>query len=273
MECPSCNGQVVSPQGRTGEKVCSTCGSVLNTTPIAKEQGYAQWTPEWHSNWQESDSETLREWLTILRTVSCQLNLPSFPYREEAARRIRKDKNLLFKSQKYGKNKRATVAALLHLVLRQYNKNRPLTEICRQLTLDNRLVTKQTWALKKTVIENHGRSVDTPRKTSTDYLFELGGKVTNDTKLLIEAEEILMKLQRAGGNPIAIASGVLYHVCKSKNSRVSKEQIAKAFGISHRTVYTNEAQIRTLIQRRSFQKKRSASTRRLEPLAVQRKTK
>jgi transcription initiation factor TFIIIB Brf1 subunit/transcription initiation factor TFIIB len=244
----------------------------LNTTAISQGQSYAQWNPQWHSNWHENDSETLREWLTILRTVSCQLDLPSFPYREEAARRIRKDKNLLFKSQKFGKNKRATVAALLHLVLRQYNKNRPLIEICKQLALDSRLVTKQTWALNKTVIENHGRFIDTPRKTSTDYLFECGGKVTNDTSMLVEAEEILMKLQRTGGNPIAIASGALYHICKRKNPKVTKDQIAKAFGISHRTVYTNEAQIRNLIQRRGFHEPCHASTRKIELIAVQKKT-
>jgi transcription initiation factor TFIIIB Brf1 subunit/transcription initiation factor TFIIB len=199
------------------------------------------------------------------------MNLPSFPYREEAARRIRKEKNLLFKSQRFGKNKRATIAALLHLILRQYNKNRPLQEICEQLSLDSRLVTKQTWALNKTVIENPGRYIDVPRRTSIDYLFKYGGKVTSDTALLIEAEEILMKLQRTGGNPIAIASGALYHICKRRNCKVSKEQIAKAFGISHRTVYTNEAQIRTVIQRLSLQETAPRRQKKVEVLVVQKR--
>jgi len=253
LACPCGKGRVVSPEGQNGEKVCSACGLVLKRNPVAKEQNFTQWSPEWHSNWHENDSETLKEWLTILRTVSCQLSLPSFPYREEAARRIRKENHLLFQSQKFGKNKRATVAALLHQVLKEYDKNRPVKEICTQLGLDSKLVTKQNWNLNKTFTEAQGNA-SLPRKLSTDYLFEYGGKITNDKNLLVEAEEILTRIRRSGGNPVALASGALYHVCKSKKVKVSKERIAEVFKISHRTVYTNEARIRRLLSRINFRK-------------------
>lgn len=252
MECPNCKGLVVSPEGQNGEKVCSTCGLVLRKTPIAKEQNFVQWNPEWNSNWNENDSETLKEWLTILRTVSCQLNLPTFPYREEAARRIRKESRTLFQSQRFGKHKRATVAALLHQVLRQYNKNRSIKDICQQLSLDSKLVTKQAWNLNKTLIDNQ-RSLNIPRKTPADYLFDWGGELTSDITLLADAEKVLTKIKRTGGNPIAMASGAFYLICKSRKLEVSKEQIGQAFKISHRTVYTNEARIRTLLRDRYIQ--------------------
>ncbi len=249
MRCPSCKGTVVSPDGQNGEKVCSACGLVLRRVPYARERSYAQWNPQWHSNWHESDSETLKEWLTTLRTVSCQLNLPNFPYREEAARKIRKEAKTLFKSQKLGKNKRATIAAILHNILKQYAKNRSLKEICTQLSLDSKQVLNQSWTLNKTTINKHSQFVTTPRKTPTDYLFERGGKITSNTKLLIEANETLAKTKGTGGNPIALAAGALYHTLKNKKLKVTKEQIGEAFGISHRTVYTNEARIRTILQR------------------------
>jgi transcription initiation factor TFIIIB Brf1 subunit/transcription initiation factor TFIIB len=255
LKCPNCKGTIVSPFWSCGEKVCSVCGLVLSKSPITKAQSFTQWKPQWHSNWHENDSETLKEWLTTLRTVSSQLSLPSLPYREEAARRIRKENKILFQSQKFGKNKRATVAALLHLILKQYGKNRSMQDICKQLGLDSKLVIKQAWALNKTVIDSEQQFIDIPRKTSTDYLFEYGGKITSDTKLLVEAKEILMKIRRPGGNPIALAAGALYNVCKNKKRKATKEQIGEAFGISHRTVYTNEAQIRRRLQRISIQKR------------------
>ena len=240
----------------------------MSKTPVVNIQNFIQWNPEWHSNWNENDSETLKEWLTALRTVSCQLNLPSFPYREEAARRIRKENKILFQSQKFGKNKRATIAAILYQVLRQYGKNRPIQEICKQLRLDSKLVIKQSWSLNKTVIDNQRQFIDVPRKTSTDYLFEHGQKITNNTALLVEADEILMEIRKTGGNPVALASGALYHVCKNKRIQVSKTQIGQAFGISHRTVYTNEARIRTILQRRGIQKANSTATLQIPPLTV-----
>ena len=107
--------------------------------------------PEWHSNWNEQDSETLKESLTTLRAVSCQLNLPNFPYREAAARTIRTQNHLLFKSQKLSKNKRATVAALMHLVLKGIWQDRSIKNISKDLSLDSGLVMKQAWILNKTL--------------------------------------------------------------------------------------------------------------------------
>ena len=174
LNCPKCNDFAVSPEGLNGETVCPTCGLVLGR-PLTV--GYfADWNPEWHSHWHEQDSETLKEWLTILRTVSCQLNIPRFPYREEAAQTIRKGKQLLTQSQKFGKNKRATVAALIHLTLKEYNKNRPLKQIAKQLSLDSTIVMKQAWVLNEALSNNPRRMLKIQRKTSKDYLFEYGGK-------------------------------------------------------------------------------------------------
>ncbi|HLN46372.1 MAG TPA: cyclin family protein, partial [Candidatus Sulfotelmatobacter sp.] len=113
------------------------------------------------------------------------------------------------------------------------------------LSLNSRLVTKQAWDLKKIQINNHPNSANTHAKTSIDYLFNFGGKIVTDKKLLIEAEEILKNLLPSG-NPVTLAAGALYYVCK-KETRVTKEQIAEAFKISHRTVYTNEARIRKIL--------------------------
>jgi transcription initiation factor TFIIIB Brf1 subunit/transcription initiation factor TFIIB len=273
LECPHCKGTVVSPFWSSGEKVCSACGLVLSKSPVTKAQSFTQWNPEWPSNWHEDDSETLKEWLTTLRTVSSQLSLPSIPYREEAARRLRGENKILFQSQKFGKNKRATVAALLHLILKQYGTNRSIQEICKQLSLDSKLVMKQAWALNKIVIDNEQQFMGIPRKTSTDYLFKYGGKIISDTKLLVEAKEILKKIRRLGGNPIALAAGALYNVCKNKNRKATKEQIGEAFGISHRTVYTNEAQIRRMLKRVSTQKTRFVLIPRIPLSAVKQRRK
>ena len=140
--CQMCDRTVVYPEGLNGEKICSNCGLVIEETPVFK--GFAQWTPEWYSNWNEQDSETLKEWLTTLRAVSCQLNIPNFPYREEAARTIRTQNHVLFRSQKLSKNKRATVAALMHLILKEYDKMRPIKEISKELSFDHKSVMKHS---------------------------------------------------------------------------------------------------------------------------------
>ncbi len=245
MECPKCGDSAVSPEGSNGEKVCPKCGLVLSKPFAAR--GFSQWTPEWHANWRENDSETLKEWLTTLRTVSCQLGVPHFPYREEAARTIRKGKHLFSQSQKFGKNKRATVAALIHLILKEYNKTRPIREICQELSLDPSLVMKQAWMLNDTV-KTENRLLKIQRKTAQDYLRELGGKITYDTEILQAAQETLSKVQKKGGNPVALASGALYFAHKRAKVRVSKEEMGRTFGISARTVDTNERKIRRLIQ-------------------------
>ena len=242
LNCNKCEGTIVYPEGLNGEKVCSNCGLVLDETPTVK--GYTQWTPEWFSNWNEQDSETLKEWLTTLRGVSCQLNIPNYPYREEAARTIRKQNHTLFKSQKLSKNKRATVAALMHIILKEYDKMRPIKEISKELSIDNKVVMKQAWLLNKT-LNSKKETVKIQRRTSIDYLHEYSGKLTTNKELILKAENILDKIKRSGGNPIGLAAGAFYYVCKNQR-KISKEKIGATFGISARTVYSNEAKIRKL---------------------------
>ena len=207
---------------------------------------FTNWTPEWHSNWNEQDSETLKEWLTILRTMSCKLHLPNFPYREEAARTLRRQKKIIFKSQKLSKDKRATIAALMHLVLKEYDKMRPIKEIAQELSLDSKTVHKHSWILQKT-LQPKQEPIANQRKTAIDYLQEYGGKITSNKDTLIEAQKILTKVKRSGGNPIGVAAGALYFTCKTKERSISKEKIGEIFRISDRTVYANEARIRRLL--------------------------
>lgn len=245
MNCQKCGNPVVFPEGLMGEIVCSRCGLVINRAQIAR--GFTQWTPKWFSNWSEGDSETLREWLTTLRTVSCQLNVPNFPYREEVARTIRQKRDVFFRSQKFGKNKRAAIAALIHLVLKEYDTIRPLKEICQKLALDTSLVMKYAWTMKKAV-NNHGTSSDIRRKSAKDYLRKYGWKVTKDVELVLTAEKVLAKIKKkTGGNPVSLAAGAFYYACKDRNVKVSKDQIGEAFYISSRTVYSNERKISKLI--------------------------
>jgi transcription initiation factor TFIIIB Brf1 subunit/transcription initiation factor TFIIB len=238
-----CNSVYLYPQGPEGEKICSKCGLVIDQTPIVKS--FAQWTPEWYSNWNEEDSETLKEWLTTLRAVSCQLNIPNYPYREEAARTIRNKNRTLAKSQKLSKNKRATVAALMHLTLKEYNKMRPITEISKQLSLDSRTIMKQTWLLNKT-LNIDKKPLKIQRKTASDYLHEYAGKILQNKELIVKTDETLHEIRRAGGNPIGLAAGAVYNTCKTNKVKISKEKIGEIFHISARTVYTNEARIRKL---------------------------
>jgi transcription initiation factor TFIIIB Brf1 subunit/transcription initiation factor TFIIB len=243
LNCHNCEGTIVYPEGLNGEKICSHCGLVIDETPTVK--GYAQWTPEWFSNWNEKDSETLKEWLTLLRTISCQLNIPNYPYREEAARTIRKQNHTLFRSQKLSKNKRATVAALMHLILKEYDQMRSLKEISKELSLDSKVVMKQAWLLNKT-FEAKKEPVKIQRLTSLDYLHEYAGKITSDKELILKAESTLKQIRRSGGNPIGLAAGAFYYVCK-KQTKISKEKIGAIFGVSARTVYSNEAKTRKLL--------------------------
>ena len=224
MKCHTCDSIIVYPEGLEGEKICSSCGLVVEETPSFKI--FTQWTPEWHSNWSEADSETLKEWLTTLRAVSCQLNTPNYPYREEAARTIRKQNHNLFKSQKLSKNKRATVAALIHLTLKEYNKLRPLKEISKELSLDPREVMKQAWLLNKT-LNTQKEPIRIQRRTAVDYLHEYAGKISEDKELIVNAENILMKIKRSGGNPIGLAAGAFYNACKKRKTRFLKKKSAK----------------------------------------------
>ena len=250
MKCPKCyDGIILCPEGIEGEKICSHCGMVIDEIPTFK--GYTQWSPEWYSNWSGEDSETLKEWLTVLRAVTCQLNIPNYPYREEAARIIRKQKHTLGKSQKLSKNKRATVAALMHLILKEYDKLRPVKEISKELSLDNKLVMKHTWLLNKT-IKLKKETIKINRKTAINYLHEYAGKMTQNKELIVNAEITLQKIRRSGGNPIGLAAGAFYYVCKKK-TKISKEKIGEIFAISERTVYANEARIRKLMPTKTME--------------------
>lgn len=245
MYCPNCNGIVLFPEGLGGEKVCSKCGLVIDETPVA--QTFSQWAPEWYSNWNEEDSETTKEWLTYLRSVACQLNLPNFPYREEAARTIRTKNRVLFRSQKLSKNKRITVAALIYLILKEYDKSRPIKAISEELSLDILAVRKHVWLLNKTLQSREERPEKIQRKTAVNYLHEYSSKLSNDGQLIQQAAATIVKVKRAGGNPVGVAAGALYFAAKTKRAKLSKEEIGRAFHISERTVYTNEVRIRKLL--------------------------
>ena len=161
---------------------------------------------------------------------------------------------MLFKSQKLSKNKRATVAALMHLVLKEYDKMRSIKDISKDLSLDTALVMKQTWILNKT-LKTEKEHLKIQRKTALDYLHENAGKISTNKELLLDAERILLDIKGSGGNPIGLAAGAFYCVCKKKTN-ISKESIGKEFDISARTVYSNEVKIRKLM----FTKKRPKST-------------
>jgi transcription initiation factor TFIIIB Brf1 subunit/transcription initiation factor TFIIB len=244
LNCFKCDGEVVYPEGLNGEKICKNCGLVIDEMPTTKS--FTQWVPEWYSNWNEQDSETLKEWLTTLRAVSCQLNIPNFPYREEAARTIRTKNKLIFRSQRLSKNKRATVAALMHLILKEYDKMRSIKEISNELSLDHKSVMKKEWILNKTLNEEKNQ-IKIQRKTAVDYLHENAQKIIDNKEIILSAEKTLIKIRRSGGNPLGLAAGALYNACKENKIKISKEIIGEAFRISDRTVYTNEARIRKLL--------------------------
>jgi len=244
LNCQICDSTVVYPEGLGGEIICKKCGLVIDQTPTFKS--FAHWTPEWYSNWSEKDSETLKDWLTTLRSVSCQLSIPNFPYREEAAKTIRQQKHIIFKSQKLSKNKRTTVAALMHLILKEYDKRRSIKEISSELSLDTKLVSKYAWILNK-ALNKEKPSLKIQRKTALNYLHENAGKITNNRETILKTETILKRVRKSGGNPKGLAAGALYNVCKGNKTKISKERIGEIFQISERTVYTNEARIRKLL--------------------------
>lgn len=239
LKCPECQGSLVSPDGKYGEVVCERCGLVI--TRFQYNQGFTEFTPEWYSNWDKRDSGTLKKWLTVLRTVSCQLNLPDFPYREEAARVMRKRSTRIFNSQMLAKNKKEAVTALVFLILRQYGEARSLKEICEKLSLDTSLVMKHSWVLRKmTKIE----TIYSP----SDHLRYNAWKLTPNIELIKKAENLLERLgKKVSGNPVSLAAGAFYHICKSKELKLSKDEIGRAFHISGRTVYINEKKISGLV--------------------------
>jgi transcription initiation factor TFIIIB Brf1 subunit/transcription initiation factor TFIIB len=250
LKCPSCSGTYVSPEGIKGEKVCSTCGLVINDSNIVPK--FNSWTLEWHSNWNSEEPESLIEWLTTLRTVSCQLRIPRFPYQEEAAIKIRKHKYLFLKSQRFAKNKRITIIALMHLVLKEYDKIRSIKQMCQELNIDSKLVLKQVWMLKKINIKKG--LIKIQRKTSNEYLLEYATQITNKKETLAFAKNIIAKIQKLGGNPISVAAGAFYYASKTTMNPISKSEIGEVFHISPRTVETNERKIRNLMLIPSNQK-------------------
>jgi transcription initiation factor TFIIIB Brf1 subunit/transcription initiation factor TFIIB len=252
LNCQKCDSIIVYPEGLTGEKICTNCGLVIEDMPSFKS--FSQWVPEWYSNWKEEDSETLKEWLTTLRSVSCQLNIPNYPYREEAARTIRTQNRVLFKSQKLSKNKRASIAALMHLILKEYDKLRPIKDISKELSLESKVVMKQAWILRKTLNLKEKEPLKIKRKTSLDYLHEYAGEIAQNRMLIFKAENIVAKTRRLGGNPVGVAAGALYYSCKENKTKISKEKIGQTFHIPPRTVYINEVRIRKLLARSNLTK-------------------
>ena len=89
------------------------------------------------------------------------------------------------------------------------------------------------------------------RKTALDYLHEYGGKLTKDEELMLSAENVLLRVKRSGGNPLGLAAGVLFNVCKTRKAKITKERIGEAFHISARTVYTNENRIQKTFERKA----------------------
>jgi len=153
---------------------------------------------------------------------------------------------MLFRSQRFGKNKREAIAALVHLILRKYNEIRPLKEICETLSLNHRLVTKYAWTMR-TMTGFH--STFTPK----DYLRKYGWRLTSNAELIQKAEQLLTSIQKEiSGNPVSLAAGAFYFVCKSRKMKMSKDEICEAFNISGRTVYSNEHRISELMSTKSL---------------------
>jgi len=245
LDCPECRGPVVLPDGSSGETVCRKCGLVV-TQAVTNEPQFTNWTPKWFSNWDQNDSETLRQWLTTLRIASCQLNLPHFPYTEDAAHVIRLRRDAFFQCQRFGKNKREAVAALIYLILRKYDEIRSLREICERLSLNHHLVKKYAWSMRE--MTNFGRTY-----SAKDYLRAYGWKLTRDPGLIKRAERLLAQIHgKISGNPISLAAGAFYLVCRKGKVMISKQDIGKAFHISGRTVYSNERRISRLLSTKGF---------------------
>ena len=131
----------------------------------------------------------------------------------------------------------------MHLTLREYDKIRSLKEISKELSLDTRIVLKQNWLLNKT-LNTQSEPLKNQRKTPIDFLHESAGKLAENRQLIQSAEAVILKIEKSGGNPIGLAAGAFYNVCKKNRAKISKEEIGQSFHISERTVYDNEARIR-----------------------------
>ena len=130
---------------------------------------------------------------------------------------------------------------MVHLVLKEYDKMRPLKEICQTLSLDYRLVTKYSWTMRKMVKSSR-------KFHAKDYLRKYGSNLTSEPEMIGAAERLLASLKnQINGNPISLAAGALYFICRNRKNGISKDRIGKAFHIAGRTVYNNERKIRRLI--------------------------
>ena len=135
----------------------------------------------------------------------------------------------------------------MHIILKEYDKTRSIKEISKDLSLDSRAVMKHAWILNKLLGSKQQRPIRVQRKSAIDYLHEFGSKMMIDKQIMLDAENTLIKISKAGGNPIGVAAGALYNSCKLRKVSISKETIGAAFRISERTVYTNEARVRKLV--------------------------
>jgi len=89
--------------------------------------------------------------------------------------------------------------------------------------------------------------------SAKDYLRKYGWKLTYNAELIQTAEQLLTSIRKEmSGNPISLAAGALYFVCKSRKMKMSKDEIGKAFHISGRTVYSNERRISRLMSTKGF---------------------
>jgi transcription initiation factor TFIIIB Brf1 subunit/transcription initiation factor TFIIB len=119
---------------------------------------------------------------------------------------------------------------------------RPIKEICKNLSLNNKLVMRYAWDMRK-IIVNHKRF------SSQDYLRKYATKLVHNPKILKKTEKLLRKIKKdMGGNPISLAAGALYYILKKTGKNISKVEIGKTFHISDRTVYCNERKIHKLLQ-------------------------
>ena len=153
------------------------------------------------------------------------------------------------KNIRFGKKKVEAITALIHLVLQEYNKIRSIKEICQKLSLDPRLVKKHEWALRKIVYSDRTAATnENGRNGAKDYLMKYGQNLISNPDVIKSTRKLLASIRKyIGGNPISLSAGALYHICKHRKMRISKEAIGEAFHISARTVYTNELKIRRFI--------------------------
>ena len=159
--------------------------------------------------------------------IFLQLKIPRFPYQEEAAITIRKEKTTFSKSQRFAKNKRETMVALMHLVLREYGKIRPVKQMCQELNVDVKLVMKQVWMLK--AINANKCLINIQRITSKDYLVEYATQITSKKETLAFANSIVLNVHKLGGNPISIAAGALFYACKISKTPIQKTKSGRSF--------------------------------------------